>query len=130
MVRRISVLLFGQIDECLHVKQLFEETEYFAAREREYVTVDSFENYEIEMITRKPTLTVILSNGTIGLDAAYLAKHRMPLTTVFWFSDDKQFVMDSHSLNCGYFATKPVNSEQIDHAIKRCVHLGISLDAR
>lgn len=45
--------------------------------------------------------------------------------TVFWFSDDCNFSIHSHRLDCAYFAKKPLTFEMLDKAFYRCKSLGI-----
>jgi len=81
------------------------------------------------LVDWEPTLMIALADGAEGMECAYRSRERRPCLPVFWFSDDREFGMQSYRLNCAYFSTKPITEDKLNHAIQRCQHLGIQLGA-
>lgn len=63
----------------------------------------SWTSLQQELTMDPPALLVVLANGAAGMEGVYLARRIMPELPVFWFSDDSQFGMQSHRLDCSYF---------------------------
>lgn len=79
------------------------------------------------LTTEPPALLVVLANGAAGMEGVYLARQILPELPVFWFSDDSQFGMQSHRLDCSYFSTKPLTDVKLRKALEHCAKLGIRL---
>lgn len=90
-------------------------------------TVDSWASLQQELELLRPGLLVVLTDGAAGMEGVYLARQVMPELPVFWFSDDSQFGMQSHRLECTYFSTKPVTDDKLRKALNHYTRLGIRL---
>ena len=74
---------------------------------------------EEKLVDWEPTLVIVLADGAKGFECVFRTKACRPSLSVFWFSDDREFGMQSYRMDCAYFSTKPVTSEKIAHAIHR-----------
>ena len=127
MGSKIKLLMFGESVECEAaveiVKALPELSEY---------TCECFQLNDLEVLVEtivdlEPTLLIVLANGAEGMECVYRTRERTSELPVFWFSDDKAFAVQSYRFNCAYFTTKPVTSDKMSSAIKRCSHIGIQI---
>lgn len=125
MNRRIKTLIFGDAQECRAAADVMNALELLAGHIHEHFHVDDLEAFEKSLVDWEPTLLVVLANGAEGMECVYRSKERRPCLPVFWFSDDRDFGIQSYRLDCAYFSTKPVTAEKMHHAIRRCNHMGI-----
>lgn len=125
MNRRIKTLIFGDAHECRAAADVMRALELLAGHTHEHYHVDDLEEFERNLVDWEPTLLIVLANGAEGMECVYRSKERRPCLPVFWFSDDREFGIQSYRLDCAYFSTKPVTAEKISHAIHRCNHMGI-----
>lgn len=121
----VKTLLFGVPHECTAVGQTLDNLDEFAQGLHEYRHVNDIEEFEEVLVNWMPSLIIVLADGATGMESVYRSRQRRPSLPVFWFSDDREFGMQSYRLDCAYFSTKPVTAEKIAHAIKRCEHIGI-----
>lgn len=121
----VRALLFGDSTECEAVSETLRSLECFSDHIQEYCCVNDMEEFEAALVDWKPSLTIVLADGAAGMESVYRSRQRIPGLPVFWFSNDREFSMQSYRLECAYFSTKPVTAEKIDHAIQRCHHVGI-----
>lgn len=122
----VKTLLFGIPEECETIGQMLHETVGIPEGGHEYLAIDDVEEFERILATWFPTLVVVLADGAAGMESVYRSRQRRPNVPVFWFSDDREFGMQSYRLGCAYFSTKPVTPEKIACALRRCDHVGIS----
>jgi DNA-binding LytR/AlgR family response regulator len=124
----MKVLLFGCPQECEAVAKLLADmrggTEIV-----DYEHTQDLEQFDRHLATWMPTLVIVLADGAAGLESAYRSRQRRPNLPVFWFSDDREFGMQSYRLECAYFSTKPADQEKIGSALKRCARMGIAYAA-
>lgn len=125
MDRTIKTLLFGSEQECQAAAEVLAALDHLTGLPHDHRSVDDLEELEILMADWTPTLLIVLANGARGMEGVYRARDRRPGLPVFWFSDDRDFGMQSYRLGCAYFATKPLTPDKIHHAIRRCDHVGI-----
>lgn len=118
-------LIFGKKEESLELQKQLEKHSFFNQYEHSFKTIEDLEEFQIKMIDWQPTLVIIISNGARGMEAAYIARKKDLEVPLFWFSDDINFGMKSHRLNCDYFSVKPITEEKLERAFHRCAHLGI-----
>ncbi|MBE6974978.1 MAG: response regulator [Ruminococcaceae bacterium] len=121
----MKVLLFGSPGECENVAKLLADQRN-GQGEVAYEHTADLERFEQFMVTWMPSLIIVLADGASGLESVYRSRSRRPNLPVFWFSDDREFGMQSYRLDCAYFSTKPATREKINSALKRCNHIGIS----
>ena len=126
MHKKIKALIFGAPEECKAAWETLRALESCAAHHHELCHVDDIEEFERQLVEWEPTLTIVLADGAAGLESVFRSRQRRPCIPVFWFSDDREFGMQSYRLDCAYFSTKPVTDEKISNAIARCEHIGIS----
>lgn len=127
MEQNVKILFYGNDNEIQSVGELFRKSEALSGSMQHHYSVDDAEEFERVLIDWEPTLIVILFHGAKGMEGAYRARERRPCLPVFWFSDDRDFGMQSYRLNCAYFSTKPITLEKINSAIQRCRHVGIQV---
>ncbi len=120
----LKALLFGGAQECEMTAQLLEQISSDHGT-FEYHHTEDLEEFEEALATWMPTLVIVLANGAAGLESTYRSRQRRPNLPVFWFSDDREFGMQSYRLECAYFSTKPATQDKIHSALKRCTHIGI-----
>lgn len=130
MNRKVRMILYGMDTECRDAVDQIKGSDSLASMKYEWYAVESKEALEAAMVEQQPTVIIVLVDGAAGMEGVYMVKSRRPDLPVFWFSDDSDFGILSHRLNCAYFSTKPITSEKIDRAIQRCIHVGISLDTQ
>ena len=126
MRTNIKTLLFGEFQECDAIGKMLGQTEGFATDAHEFRHIDDIEEFEKILVTWMPSLVIVLADGAAGMESVYRSRQRRPSLPVFWFSDDREFGMQSFRLGCAYFSTKPVTPEKIKLALRRCDHVGIS----
>lgn len=121
----VKMLLFGNPRECEQTGEMLKCVNGFGGNALEYRHVEDLEEFEKMLATWIPSLVIVLANGAAGMESVYRSRQRRPSLPVFWFSDDREFGMQSHRLECAYFSTKPVTPEKITYALKRCARVGI-----
>lgn len=126
---KIRTLLFGSSHECRAAAEILMALDLLSEHSHEHLHTDDLEEYERSLVDWTPTLLVILADGTEGMECVCCARERRPAVPVFWFSDDQSFGIQAFGLDCAYFSTKPVTPDKIQHAIHRCAHVGIQLEA-
>ena len=89
--------------------------------------VDTWTSLQQELEVFHPGLLVVLAGGAAGMEGVYLARQVIPELPVFWFSDDSQFGMQSHRLDCTYFSTKPMTDDKLRRALRHCDKMGVRL---
>lgn len=125
MKSNIKALIFGESTECTALCELMNQIELLADHAHEYMHVNDMEEFDSLLVSWQPTVVIVLANGAAGMESVYRSRQRLPDMTVFWFSDDQDFGMQSYRMDCAYFATKPATKEKIFNAIQRCKHIGI-----
>lgn len=121
----IKTLLFGSRQECETIGKMLNLAEGFPADGHEYRHIDDMEEFEKILVNWMPSLVIVLADGAVGMESVYRSRQRRPGLPVFWFSNDREFGMQSFRLECAYFSTKPVTPEKIANALRRCQHVGI-----
>ena len=125
MYKKRNILIFGQTEECeetvLLLKQYFENIK----KSFQYTVSSYYDEFYKQIVDADPNLVIVLANGANGMECVYQAKKYNNNMTVFWFSDDKNFSIQSHRLECAYFAKKPLTAEKLEKAFFRCENVGI-----
>ena len=121
-------LIFGFDNESFELQQLLKKQMIFKQNYCTFITISELEEFRVKMIDWQPTLVIIVSNGALGMEAAHIARKKDLDVPLLWFSDDIDFGMESHRLNCDYFSVKPVTEEKIQRALRRCARLGIDFN--
>ena len=129
MNRKVKALIFGKPEECTAVWETLRSLELCASHDHQLCHVNDIEEFEKYLVEWEPTLAIVLADGAAGMESVYRSRQRRPAIPVFWFSNDREFGMQSYRLDCAYFSTKPVKPEKISHAINRCQHIGIAYTA-
>ena len=126
MQNKVKTLIFGEHHECRTVSQILHQEKLFHPSEHEHLHVDELEGLEEKLVEWDPSLVIVVANGAKGLECVFRARSCRPSLPVFWFSDDREFGMQSYRLDCAYFSTKPVTKEKLSYAIHRCDHIGLN----
>lgn len=124
-MNRIKALIFGDAHEYRAAEEVLKALELLSEHTHEHFHVDDLEEFERNLVDWEPTLLIVLADGAEGMECVYRSRERRPGLPVFWFSDDRDFGIQSYRLDCAYFSTKPVTPDKINHAIHRCNHMGI-----
>ncbi len=119
MKKKIKTIFYGDVSECHNVKELVSALPYFADRLHEAKLVGSWDDFEVSLVEWNPDLAIVLADGAAGMEGVYLVRARRPELPVIWFSDDQDFGMQSHRLECVYFSAKPITSEKMQKAVRR-----------
>ena len=127
METKIKVMIYGEDTECLQAVETLRAFPILLKSTNEYLCVNSRETIQKQLAEWNPNLIIVLANRSEGMEGVYLAKEIRPEVPVFWFSDDEGFGMQSHRLECDYFAVKPFNPEKLRKAFQRCTHIGIRI---
>lgn len=120
-------MLYGEAAECRQAKDILRAFPHASQQPESIRRTDSRDDLRREIAEWDPNLIVILANRADGMEGVYAAKETCPHTPVFWFSDDVGFGMQSHRLECDYFAVKPITMEKLQKAFHRCEHIGIQI---
>ena len=127
MGKRIKTLIYGERKECSTMIDMLRVHPCFADDHHEYCGVDDYEQFHMQLVDWDPDLVIVKKDGAAGMEGVYLANNQRPMIPVLWFSDDKDFSMQSHRMECVYFSVKPATPEKLDRAIRRCQFLGIQI---
>ena len=125
MYTKRNVFLLGENQECEEVVSFLKR--YFESEKKSFqysASHDYDELYE-QIVDASPSLVIVLADGANGMECVYQAKKYDYNMTVFWFSNDRNFSIHSHRLECAYFATKPLTFEILYKAFRRCKSVGI-----
>lgn len=125
----MKILLFGDPQECERAGNMLRGMQAFEVPVREFRHVSDMEEFDVIISSWLPSLVIVLADGATGMESVYRSRQRRPDLPVFWFSNDREFCLQSYRLDCAYFSTKPVTEEKITHAVHRCQHIGIPLVA-
>ena len=125
MRSNMNMIIYGQPGECNDAIAVLQNQFPEAAARHAYFPTATRDELQRQLVQCMPDLVIILANGAAGMEGVYAAKEFDPEIPVFWFSDDNEFGMQSHRLECAYFSTKPLNAEKIRRAFNRCAHVGI-----
>lgn len=121
----MRTLIYGTPCECSDAADAMRRMSRSA--DCEFRFVYSLESLPEQLAAFRPGLFVVLKNGAAGMEGVYCARRSQPDLPLFWFSDDCGFGMQSHRLECDYFAVKPFTTEKLQKAMRRCDALGIHL---
>ena len=118
-------LIFGADDESYELQLLLSKQLIYQQNQHNFITKSDLDEFRVKMIDWQPTLVIIISNGAMGMEAAYITRKNNLDVPLLWFSDDIDFGMESHRLNCDYFSVKPITEEKISKALNRCARFDI-----
>lgn len=120
----MRVMLYGEAAECRQAVDILREFPCIAEEPDSIRRADCRNALLKEIVEWDPNLIVILADRSDGMEGVYTAKETVPHIPVFWFSDDEGFGMQSHRLECDYFAVKPMTMEKLNRAFQRCEQMG------
>lgn len=124
MKRKIKTVIYSNEAEYRTVCKILTETG-ICGHSHECRRVDSWESLREDLVDWNPGLAIVARDGAAGMEGVYLVRQQRPGVPVFWFSDDDDFSVQSHRLECTYFAAKPLTQEKLRKAFHRCAHVGI-----
>lgn len=123
----MRILLYGEATECQQATDILQAFLRLAEGPDNIRRTDSRDALIKQIVDWDPNLIVVLADRANGMEGVYAAKETRGDIPVFWFSDDKGFGMQSHRLECDYFAVKPITREKLERAFHRCHHMGIRI---
>lgn len=121
MTGNLKILFYGDSSECKSAEEMIMFLPVFDGNSPEFRCTDNWDGLEAELVQWEPALVMILMDGAAGMEGVYLSKSRLPDVHTCWFSDDSDFGMQSHRLDCTYFSKKPVTSEKLQKAINKYI---------
>lgn len=121
MLSGLKLLIYGDEQECRETAACFEKLGYGC----ESVFADSWDRLREALERFSPALVVVVKPGAAGMEGVYLTRTCRPDAPVFWFSDDKDFCIQSHRLECDYFSQTPITPQKLASAFRRCAHVGV-----
>jgi len=125
MSSKIRTLIYGEHAECVDAAELMLSIPWISNSELECRHVSNYDDLQHALQVWRPCLTVVLANGAAGMEGVFAVRDNHPTSAVFWFSDDHDFGMMSHRLECAYFAVKPMTQDKVKRAFHRCAHVGV-----
>ena len=123
----LRILIYAESSGHRELTALLRQTNFLAQREWEVQVTDDFEDLRRLLVEWAPRLTLVDAPGAEGFEAAYQARCARPCNPVFWFSDDRNFALQAHRMECAYFATHPVTAGNLDRAFRKCERMGVRL---
>jgi len=123
-MEQLRIMIYGDFDQHRSLAALLKESAYLTQRNWTVRTTDDFEDLRQQLVEWDPRLTIVAAQGADGFEAAYQARSSRPCNPVFWFSDDRNFALQAHRMECMYFSTTPVTAEKLDRAFDKCCRLG------
>ncbi len=127
MYTKRNVLIFGQNQECEEASFLLKQYFENVKKPFQYTASSDYDEFYKQIVDADPSMVIVLADGANGMECVYQAKKYNRNMTVLWFSDDQTFSLQSHRLECAYFAEKPLTAEKLDKAFSRCKSLGICI---
>ncbi len=112
----MHLLMYGEKCEC---ENAFRMIKSLLLQNVKHTIVDDYENIHQRVIDGDADVAVIVENGAGGMEAVYRIRESGCNIPVFWFSDDRDFAVQSYRLGCAYFSTKPVTAEKFQKAFTR-----------
>ncbi len=112
----MRLLLCGDRQECENV---YETIKALVFQSIETTIVDDYESIHRAIVDSGADAALVLENGAGGMEAVYRIRESGFDIPVFWFSDDRDFAVQSYRLGCAYFSTKPVTAEKFMKAFAR-----------
>lgn len=123
MKQKLKTLIYGDASECRAADEMLKKMQpAFYRHECKYSS--EWEDFREQLVQWDPGLVIIIWNGAVGMEGAYLVRNQRPELPIFWFSDDDAFSIQSHRLDCNYFSIKPITPEKFQKAFQRCAHVG------
>ncbi len=112
----MKVLLFGVKSECVDI--ISKICQLNNSNPHSFVHTNDTDRFLEMLISEKPHLIIVLSNGACGMERVITARNICVDTPLFWVSDDKNFGVQSYRLKCDYFLVKPVTPEKLAKAFE------------
>lgn len=127
MIGGIKALFYGEDCECAAAEEIMRSIPAVRDKRLECRGVSCHDELFNALNEWKPTMTIVLADGAAGMEGVFTVKDNHPRCVVFWFSNDHDFGMMSHRLECAYFSTKPLTEDKLHRAFRRCAHVGLGI---
>ena len=114
----MNILVFGSDKETEDFADLVEFNEQFLFRKKNYTKVADYDGF-LELLKGEYDMIFVLENGAKGMESVIASKNLHPETPVIWFSDDKNFGVQSYRLGTEFFGTKPITNEHLSLVAKK-----------
>ena len=119
-----NIILYGQQEECEEVVALLKINPILNGRKLNCSCINEQEQLQMRLVDGNRDLVIILADGAKGMEGVYTVKEHDRDLAVFWFSNDRSFAVQSHRLDCTYFAVKPLTEKKLTKALEYCVYTG------
>ncbi len=113
----MNVLLFGSEDDCSLIVEYLKCSRI--AKNIEYSQTEDSDELLNKLKSINPELVIVSSDGAFGMERIIATRKLCPDTTLFWFSNDKDFGAQAYRLSCDYFSVKPITKQKILSAIDK-----------
>lgn len=117
----MRVTVYGTESENRELIKAFAELPNCCYRNIQITGFSDYDSFIAGLKENPPQFIVITMNGANGMEGVIAAKNLFENVPVIWFSDDKDFGVQSYRLGCAYFHEKPVLPEVLSTAIAKCV---------
>lgn len=116
----MNVLIYGSEKESQHFIQYLKTQAYTAFRRIRYFQTDDYDKFLEYLKAEEYEIIFILMDDEAGMDGVTAVCDSQPNKFILWFSNDKNFVVQSYQLGVTYFAVKPINENILHLALSRC----------
>ncbi len=120
-----DIILYGKHQECEEVVALLKINPIFHGKQLNCFCINEQEELQMRLVDGISDLVIILADGAKGMEGVYTVKEYDRDLAVFWFSNDRSFALQSHRLDCAYFAVKPLTNKKLIKAFEHCAYTGI-----
>lgn len=127
MRNQLRILIYGDPSQTKELTGLLGEAPFLAGRTWDVRFTNDTEDLQQQLVEWDPRVTIVSAPGAGGLEAAYQARATRPCNPVFWFSDDRNFAMQAHRMECMYFSIHPITAEKLNRAFAKCGHMGLRI---
>lgn len=123
----MRVLHYGTKQDYLTVTELMDRLPFYAAQIEEYSQKEDYEDFLAALFSHFYQVILVTAENTAGKDGVLAARKYGPDLPVIWFSNNREFALQSYQLDCTYFGIKPVTEEKLERAFWRCsIHMRIA----
>ena len=126
MYLQYNIILYGEQQECEEVITLLKINPILNGKKLICSCINEQEELQMRLVDGNRDLVIVLADGAKGMEGVYTVKEHDRDLAVFWFSNDRNFAVQSHRLDCTYFAVKPLTEKKLTKAFEYCDYIGIN----
>ena len=122
-----NIILYGEQQECEEAIVLLKINPILNGKQLNCFCINDQEELQMKLVDGNGDLVIILADGAKGMEGVYTVREHDRDLVVFWFSNDRSFAVQSHQLDCTYFAVKPFTEKKLTRAFEYCAYIGIPI---